>query len=154
MTGVGPVAWPPAPMETARLVLSESAARDRAAFIELFASREVGTYVGGARPRDELERAMPAVPVWRPGLARPARAAGVSMLGAGTLVVRRRRSATALFHAVVGPRVTAPTAVALRVRPRRASRGFDGIYRPAIVQAHRAVSRGTPSAPMSRVAQL
>jgi RimJ/RimL family protein N-acetyltransferase len=48
-------------------VLRESEARDRAAFIELFASPEVGTYVGGARPRDELERTVPEVPGRRPG---------------------------------------------------------------------------------------
>ncbi|MFF0476595.1 GNAT family N-acetyltransferase [Streptomyces sp. NPDC004284] len=59
---VRPVAWPPAPIKTERLVLRESEARDRAAFVELFASPEVGTYVGGSRPRDELERAMPEVP--------------------------------------------------------------------------------------------
>ncbi len=68
MTGLGPVAWPPAPTKTERLVLRESEARDRAAFIELFASPEVGTYIGGARPRDELERAVPEVPGRRPGL--------------------------------------------------------------------------------------
>ncbi|MFJ5308333.1 GNAT family N-acetyltransferase [Streptomyces sp. NPDC088350] len=71
MTGLGvgfePVAWPPAPIRTERLVLRESEARDRAAFIELFASPEVGTYVGGARPRDELERTAPEVPGRRPG---------------------------------------------------------------------------------------
>ncbi|WP_309234947.1 GNAT family N-acetyltransferase [Nocardia sp. XZ_19_385] len=49
-------------------MLRESAARDRAAFIELFASPEVGTYIGGPRPRDELERAMPDVSGRRPGL--------------------------------------------------------------------------------------
>jgi RimJ/RimL family protein N-acetyltransferase len=48
-------------------VLRESEARDRPAFIELLASPEVGTYLGGARPRDELEREMPAVPERRPG---------------------------------------------------------------------------------------
>lgn len=53
--------WPPSPLRTDRLVLRQSEARDRAAFIELFASPEVGTYVGGARPRAELERA-PEVP--------------------------------------------------------------------------------------------
>jgi hypothetical protein len=37
-------------------------------FIELFASPEVGTYIGGPRPRDELERAVPGVPGRRPGL--------------------------------------------------------------------------------------
>ncbi len=49
-------------------MLRESEARDRVAFIELFASPEVGTYVGGPRPRDELERAVPEVPGRRPGL--------------------------------------------------------------------------------------
>ncbi|MBK3642856.1 GNAT family N-acetyltransferase [Streptomyces sp. MBT33] len=68
MTGLGLVAWPPAPIRTGRLVLRESEARDRAAFIELFASPEVGTYVGGARPRDGLERSTPEVPGRRPGL--------------------------------------------------------------------------------------
>ncbi|WP_405392712.1 GNAT family N-acetyltransferase [Streptomyces sp. NBC_01102] len=68
MTGLGPVTWPPAPIRTERLVLRESEARDRAAFVELFASPEVGTYLGGHRPRDELERAVPGVPGQRPGL--------------------------------------------------------------------------------------
>jgi RimJ/RimL family protein N-acetyltransferase len=68
MTELGPVAWPPAPIRTERLVLREPESRDRAAFVELFASPEVGTYVGGPRPRDELERTMPEVPGRRPGL--------------------------------------------------------------------------------------
>ncbi|MFD9323343.1 GNAT family N-acetyltransferase [Streptomyces sp. NPDC060053] len=68
MTGLGPLAWPPAPIWTERLVLRESEARDRAAFIELFASPEVSAYTGGPRPRDELERAVPEVPGRRPGL--------------------------------------------------------------------------------------
>ncbi|MFD9353555.1 GNAT family N-acetyltransferase [Streptomyces sp. NPDC060031] len=68
MTELGPVAWPPAPMETERLVLRPSAARDRAAFIELFASSEVRTHLGGPRPREELERAVPEVPGRRPGV--------------------------------------------------------------------------------------
>ncbi|HET9675030.1 MAG TPA: GNAT family N-acetyltransferase [Gaiellaceae bacterium] len=68
MTELCPVAWPPAPIRTERLVLREPEARDRAAFIELFASPEVGTYIGGHRPRDELERAVPEVPRRRPGL--------------------------------------------------------------------------------------
>jgi RimJ/RimL family protein N-acetyltransferase len=67
MTELGPDTWPPAPIRTERLVLRESEARDRAAFIELFASPEVGTYIGGARPRDELERAVPEVAGQRPG---------------------------------------------------------------------------------------
>ncbi|WP_031003701.1 GNAT family N-acetyltransferase [Streptomyces sp. NRRL F-5727] len=67
MTELGSDTWPPAPITTERLVLRASEARDRAGFIELFASTEVGTYVGGARPRDELERAVPEVPGRRPG---------------------------------------------------------------------------------------
>jgi RimJ/RimL family protein N-acetyltransferase len=67
MTELGPVAWP-APIRTERLVLRESEARDRAAFIEPFASPEVGAYLGGPRPRHELERAVPEVPGRRPGL--------------------------------------------------------------------------------------
>ncbi|MFE3250484.1 GNAT family N-acetyltransferase [Streptomyces sp. NPDC059209] len=68
MTGLGPVAWPPAPISTERLVLRESEARDRAVFIELFASPEVRTHLGGPVPRDELDRAVPEVPGRRPGL--------------------------------------------------------------------------------------
>jgi RimJ/RimL family protein N-acetyltransferase len=68
MAGLEPVAWPPAPIRTERLVLRESEARDRAAFIELLASSDVGTYIGGPRPREELERDVPHVPGRRPGL--------------------------------------------------------------------------------------
>lgn len=49
-------------------MLRESESRDRAAFVELFASPEVHTYLGGPHPRDELERAVPDVPGRRPGL--------------------------------------------------------------------------------------
>ncbi|MEU2908098.1 GNAT family N-acetyltransferase [Streptomyces globisporus] len=68
MTELGPVAWPPAPIRTERLVLRESEARDRGAFIELFASPEVRTYLGGPRSRDELEREVPELAGRRPGL--------------------------------------------------------------------------------------
>ncbi|MFG2833163.1 GNAT family N-acetyltransferase [Streptomyces sp. NPDC048434] len=68
MTELGSVAWPSAPIKTERLVLRQSEARDRAAFIELFTSSEVGTYLGGPQPLDELERAMPEVPERRPGV--------------------------------------------------------------------------------------
>ncbi|KPL30570.1 GCN5 family acetyltransferase [Streptomyces anulatus] len=64
----GGVAWPPDPISTARLLLRGSEARDRASFIELFASPEVGTHIGGARPRDDLERSVPEVPGRRRGL--------------------------------------------------------------------------------------
>jgi hypothetical protein len=56
MTELGPVAWPPAPIKTERLVPRQSEAMDRTAFIELLASPEVGSYLGGSPPRDELER--------------------------------------------------------------------------------------------------
>ena len=59
---------PVAPIRTERLVLRGPEAQDRAAVIELFASPEVGTYIGGSRPRDELERTVPEVPRRRPGL--------------------------------------------------------------------------------------
>src|ERR1700685_3709039 len=67
MADLGPIAWPPEPIRTERLVLREPEARDRAAFIELLASPEVGTYLGGPRPRDELERETPGTPVQAPG---------------------------------------------------------------------------------------
>jgi RimJ/RimL family protein N-acetyltransferase len=68
MADLGPVAWPPEPIRTERLVLRQSEARDRPAFIQLLASPEVSTYLGGPQPRDELERAVPEVPGRRPGL--------------------------------------------------------------------------------------
>ncbi len=67
MDDLGPVVWPPVPIKTARLVLREPEARDRALFLELYASSEVHAYLGGPRPRDELEREMPDVPGRRPG---------------------------------------------------------------------------------------
>lgn len=67
MDDLGPVVWPPVPIKTERLVLREPEARDRASFLELYASSEVHTYLGGPRPRDELEREMPGVPGRRPG---------------------------------------------------------------------------------------
>ncbi|MFJ2087775.1 GNAT family N-acetyltransferase [Streptomyces sp. NPDC087901] len=67
MTELGPIAWPPAPIRTERLVLREPEARDRATFIELLASPEVHTYLGGPRTRDELERKMPEAPERWPG---------------------------------------------------------------------------------------
>ncbi|MFI6730465.1 GNAT family N-acetyltransferase [Streptomyces atratus] len=67
MTDARPLAWPPAPIKTERLVLRESEARDRAAVIELNASPEVGTYLGGPRPRAELDRTVPEIPGRRPG---------------------------------------------------------------------------------------
>jgi len=68
MADLGPVAWPPEPIRTERLVLREPEARDRAAAIDLLASPDVGTYLGGPRPRDDLQREMPETPERRPGL--------------------------------------------------------------------------------------
>ncbi|MER8046632.1 GNAT family N-acetyltransferase [Streptomyces sp. NPDC094032] len=68
MTAPAPADWPPpAPIRTARLALRTSEARDRAAFVELFSSPEVGAHTGGTRPREELERMMPEVPGRHPG---------------------------------------------------------------------------------------
>ncbi|GAA3920263.1 GNAT family N-acetyltransferase [Streptomyces lacrimifluminis] len=67
MDDLGHVAWPPAPIKTGRLVLCEPEARDRAAFIVLLASPDVHTYLGGPRPRAELERGLPEVPGQWPG---------------------------------------------------------------------------------------
>ncbi|WP_123972521.1 GNAT family N-acetyltransferase [Streptomyces sp. Ag109_O5-1] len=67
MEDLGPVAWPPEPIRTERLVLRAPEARDRAAFVELLASRAVHTYLGGPRPRAGLERELPAVPERWPG---------------------------------------------------------------------------------------
>ncbi|GAA2840704.1 GNAT family N-acetyltransferase [Kribbella solani] len=61
-------AWPPPPIHTERLVLREPEPQDRTAIIDLLASPDVGTYIGGPQPRDELERTMPDPPRRRPGL--------------------------------------------------------------------------------------
>lgn len=67
MTDLRALPWPTAPITTERLVLRQTEARDRAGVIELNASPEVGTYLGGPQPRDELERMVPEVPGQRPG---------------------------------------------------------------------------------------
>jgi RimJ/RimL family protein N-acetyltransferase len=54
-------------MKTERLVLRESAARDRATFVELLASPEVHTYLGGARRRAALEQELSEAPGQWPG---------------------------------------------------------------------------------------
>jgi len=85
MADLEAVAWPPAPIRTERLVLRAPEARDRAAFIELLASPEVGTYLGGPRPRDELELEMPGTP------ERPSGLFSVDLNGAmiGQVILRR-----------------------------------------------------------------
>ncbi|MEU9380711.1 GNAT family protein [Streptomyces sp. NPDC048279] len=67
MDDLGSVAWPPEPIRTERLVLREPGSRDRAAFVELLASPQVHTYLGGPRPRADLERELPETPERWPG---------------------------------------------------------------------------------------
>lgn len=67
MSDLGAVAWPPAPIRTERLAVRAAEARDRPAFLELTASPQVHTYLGGARSRAELERELPEVPGRWPG---------------------------------------------------------------------------------------
>jgi RimJ/RimL family protein N-acetyltransferase len=55
-------------MRTERLVLRETTAQDRAGVVELNASPEVRAYLGGPRPREELERTVPEIPGRRPGV--------------------------------------------------------------------------------------
>ncbi|NEA38302.1 GNAT family N-acetyltransferase [Streptomyces sp. SID11385] len=76
-------------------MLRAAEARDRATCVELFSSEEVGTYTGGARPRAELEAAMPEVPGQRPGFFVVTVADG--MIGAVTLD-RREDGATELGY--------------------------------------------------------
>jgi RimJ/RimL family protein N-acetyltransferase len=68
MADLGPVAWPPEPIRTERLVLREPEARDRAAFIELLASPEVGTYLGGPGRVTSLSARCPGRPSGAPAL--------------------------------------------------------------------------------------
>jgi RimJ/RimL family protein N-acetyltransferase len=63
MTEFGPAVWPPStPIRTERLVLREAETRDHGVFIDLAASSEVSTYLGGPRARDELEHELPETP--------------------------------------------------------------------------------------------
>ncbi|MGY3340714.1 RimJ/RimL family protein N-acetyltransferase [Streptomyces filamentosus] len=83
MNALGNTTWPPAPIRTERLLLRPAEARDRGPFVELFASPEVGAHIGGARPRDELDRVVPEVPGQRPGVF--VAALGGRMIGMITL---------------------------------------------------------------------
>ncbi|MFD7155259.1 GNAT family N-acetyltransferase [Kribbella sp. NPDC059898] len=67
MSDLGAVAWPPEPIKTERLVLRASEARDRPVFVELLASPDVHTYLGGPRAHADLEQELPAVPEQWPG---------------------------------------------------------------------------------------
>jgi hypothetical protein len=65
---LGRVAWPPEPIHTDRVVLRQAEGRDRAGFIDLHSSAEVGRYIGGPRSRAELEEVVPEIPGNRPGV--------------------------------------------------------------------------------------
>ena len=68
MADLGPVAWPPEPIHTDRVVLRQTEGGDRAGLIDLNASAEVYRYLGGPRARAELESALPQIPGSRPGV--------------------------------------------------------------------------------------
>jgi len=61
------VVWPPAPLQTERLLLRPPEARDREEFLDLGSDDEVNRHLGGGRDRAVLDAAMPAVPADRPG---------------------------------------------------------------------------------------
>ena len=61
------VDWPTAPIETQRLVVRPTEARDRAAFLDLLSDERVQRYLGGPRDRRELEEQVGEVPSERPG---------------------------------------------------------------------------------------
>lgn len=64
---LGDVDWPPT-LRTERLSFREPEPHDRSGIVELLTSSEVRAYLGGPRPRDEVERSLPDVPSGRPGL--------------------------------------------------------------------------------------
>jgi RimJ/RimL family protein N-acetyltransferase len=68
MAHLGDVPWPPVPIQTDRLVLRRTQARDRDAYVELLCSEEVYRYLGGPGQRGDLERELPEVPGNRPGV--------------------------------------------------------------------------------------
>jgi len=86
VTELGVSTWPPVPIRTDRLVLRATCAEDRPGYLELQCSAEVRRYLGGPRPRVDVEASMPAVPGDRPGVFAVAlRAAFI-----GTVMVSRR----------------------------------------------------------------
>lgn len=68
MADWGSAIWPPDPISTARLVLRAPEGRDRTALVELFTSQEIATDIGGAKAREEIERAIPEIVERGPGL--------------------------------------------------------------------------------------
>jgi len=62
MADLGDVRWPPDPIQTKRLLLRRTEARDRDGYIELLCSEEVRRYLGGPHSHEDVERALPEVP--------------------------------------------------------------------------------------------
>jgi RimJ/RimL family protein N-acetyltransferase len=65
---LGDVVWPPEPVTTERLVLRQTQAGDRPAFVEMSCSDEVRRFLGGAEDRELVERETPEVPGAYPGV--------------------------------------------------------------------------------------
>ena len=62
MADLGDVRWPPDLIQTKRLILRRTEARDRDGYIELLCSDEVRRYLGGPHAHEDVERAIPEVP--------------------------------------------------------------------------------------------
>lgn len=88
------IAWPPSKViRTERSTLRPVQAGDRAGIIELQSSPDVRRYLGGPRPRDELEQSTPERPASYPGVF--AVDVGGEFVG---LVILNRRSADLPGH--------------------------------------------------------
>lgn len=135
--------WPPKQIRTERLVLRGSEARDRAAFVELLASPEVHTYLGGPRPRDVLERELPAVPERWPGsfvVERDGAMIGQLLLG-GRRDINARPPRGSSTSAICSCRAPGGSGT----RPKRARRHSAGS--PAPFPANRCCSPPRPPTP-------
>jgi RimJ/RimL family protein N-acetyltransferase len=81
------VVWPPRePLTTERLTLRQTQASDRPGYVELLCSDDVRRFLGGASPREAVERLTPEVPGAYPGVF------AVNLLGSfiGAVMIERR----------------------------------------------------------------
>ncbi len=62
MADLEDVRWPPDRIDTKRLLLRRTEARDRDGYIELLCSDVVRRYLGGPHAHEDVERALPEVP--------------------------------------------------------------------------------------------
>lgn len=67
MADLNGVPWPPAPIQTSRLLVRTPVAADRDGVLELLCSKAARRYLGGPQPREDAERMVPPVPTGRPG---------------------------------------------------------------------------------------